>query len=87
MFQGSVAYVAQIPFILNATVRNNILFGSEYNEEFYNSVIEACALTADLEMLPKNDKTMIGEKVSVLYYHIYYLHNTRNFGRREIQQQ
>ena len=63
--QGSVALVAQIPFILNATVRNNILFGSEYDEELYNRVIEACALTHDLEMLPKNDKTMIGEKVTI----------------------
>ena len=61
--QGSLAFVAQQAFILNATVRNNILFGEEYNEEFYNKVVEACALTADLEILPNGDKSIIGEKV------------------------
>ncbi|KAF6018306.1 hypothetical protein EB796_023392 [Bugula neritina] len=60
--KGSVALVAQQAFILNATVRNNILFGAEFNEDKYNRVVAACALISDFEMLPKGDKSMIGEK-------------------------
>jgi ABC-type transport system involved in cytochrome bd biosynthesis fused ATPase/permease subunit len=39
---GSVAYVEQQPWIQNMTIRENILFGSEYDEERYCAVIEAC---------------------------------------------
>ncbi|KAJ2844560.1 ATP-binding cassette glutathione S-conjugate transporter ycf1, partial [Coemansia erecta] len=47
---------------MNATLRDNILFGHKYNQEFYDRVIDACALTSDLEMLPSGDMTEIGEK-------------------------
>jgi len=63
-----VALVAQQAFILNATVRNNILFGTEFNEDKYNRVVAACALLSDFEMLPKGDKSMIGEKVRQLLH-------------------
>ena len=33
--RGTIGYVPQTPFIMNATLRDNILFGSEYNEELY----------------------------------------------------
>jgi ATP-binding cassette subfamily C (CFTR/MRP) protein 1 len=59
---GSIAYVPQQAWILNTTLRNNILFGKEYNEEFYNQVLIACALKPDLEILPAGDQTEIGEK-------------------------
>ena len=42
-------------------VRDNILFGSEYNAEKYKTVVEACALAADLKILPAGDQTEIGE--------------------------
>ncbi|KAF8953917.1 hypothetical protein BGZ46_003110, partial [Entomortierella lignicola] len=59
---GSVAYVAQSAWILNDTVRNNIIFGREYNKERYFQVIKACALVPDIKMLVNGDKTLIGEK-------------------------
>lgn len=59
---GNVAYAAQNPWILSATVRENILFSHEYDEVFYNLVIEACALKTDLELLPQGDLTEVGEK-------------------------
>ncbi|KAG2035311.1 P-loop containing nucleoside triphosphate hydrolase protein [Suillus americanus] len=59
---GNVAYAAQNPWILSATVRDNILFSHEYDEVFYNLVIEACALKPDLELLPQGDLTEVGEK-------------------------
>ncbi|KAL0953356.1 hypothetical protein HGRIS_004594 [Hohenbuehelia grisea] len=59
---GSIAYAPQNPWILSATVRENILFSHEYDEDFYNLVIEACALTPDLALLPQGDLTEVGEK-------------------------
>ncbi|KAK0457645.1 P-loop containing nucleoside triphosphate hydrolase protein [Desarmillaria tabescens] len=50
---GTVAYCPQNPWILSATVRDNILFSHEYDEVFYNLVIEACALVPDLALLPQ----------------------------------
>lgn len=53
----------QQAWIQNATLRDNILFGEAYNEQKYCCVLEACALTSDLEVLPGGDMTEIGEKV------------------------
>ncbi|XP_034235576.1 multidrug resistance-associated protein 1-like isoform X2 [Thrips palmi] len=60
--KGTIAYVAQQAWIQNATLRDNILFGLPMEKEKYNMVVEACALKADLEMLPGGDQTEIGEK-------------------------
>uniref|UniRef100_A0AAQ4P877 ATP-binding cassette, sub-family C (CFTR/MRP), member 3 n=1 Tax=Gasterosteus aculeatus aculeatus TaxID=481459 RepID=A0AAQ4P877_GASAC len=60
--RGSVAYVPQQAWIQNASLRDNILFGKPYNEQKYCCVLEACALTPDLEVLPGGDMTEIGEK-------------------------
>jgi ATP-binding cassette subfamily C (CFTR/MRP) protein 1 len=62
VLNGNVAYVAQTAWILNKTVRDNILFGLPYNEEKYNKVIEACSLTHDLKILEDGDMTEIGER-------------------------
>lgn len=64
--QGAVAYVPQQAWIQNATLRDNILFGRPYAEEKYRRVLDACALTPDLEVLPGGDQTEIGEKVQRL---------------------
>ncbi|KAJ2232565.1 hypothetical protein H4R99_000340 [Coemansia sp. RSA 1722] len=60
--RGSVAYVPQQPWIINATMQENILFGHEMDQQFYDKVVEACALKPDIEMLPAGDMTEIGEK-------------------------
>lgn len=59
---GNIAYASQVPWILNGTVRENILFGHKYDPEFYQLVLNACALSVDLKILPKGDKTEVGEK-------------------------
>lgn len=51
----------QEPWIQHATVRDNILFGRGYDSIFYQAVIEACALTDDLNILPSGDRTEVGE--------------------------
>ncbi|KAG7325289.1 hypothetical protein KOW79_011605 [Hemibagrus wyckioides] len=60
--KGSVAYVPQQAWIQNATLRDNILFGRPYVEDKYRRVLDACALTPDLDVLPGGDQTEIGEK-------------------------
>ncbi|XP_043911577.1 ATP-binding cassette sub-family C member 2 [Protopterus annectens] len=60
--KGSFAYVPQQAWIQNATLQDNILFGSEQEDIRYPKIIEACALLPDLELLPGGDKTEIGEK-------------------------
>jgi ABC-type multidrug transport system fused ATPase/permease subunit len=59
---GKIAYVSQKAWILNDTVRNNILFGSEYDSKRYNEVIHYCCLKPDLEILDLGDQTLIGER-------------------------
>ena len=54
--------MAQTAWIQNATLRDNILFGSPFNQQRYDEVIEACALTQDLQILVAGDQTEIGEK-------------------------
>ncbi|XP_040290616.1 canalicular multispecific organic anion transporter 1-like [Bufo bufo] len=60
--KGSVGYVPQQAWIQNATLRDNILFGSPLDEARYQRVLEACALLPDLQMLPGGDMSEIGEK-------------------------
>ncbi|KAL3972082.1 interferon, gamma-inducible protein 30 [Sarotherodon galilaeus] len=60
--QGSLAFVPQQAWIQNATLRDNILFGSPHEEKRFKEVIQACALAPDLELLPGGDLTEIGEK-------------------------
>uniref|UniRef100_A0A672ZEG6 ATP-binding cassette, sub-family C (CFTR/MRP), member 10 n=1 Tax=Sphaeramia orbicularis TaxID=375764 RepID=A0A672ZEG6_9TELE len=69
--QGGLVFVAdreagfglasQEPWIQHASVRDNILFGKDYDPTFYQAVIEACALLDDLNVLPNGDKTEVGE--------------------------
>ncbi|CAK9795197.1 Multidrug resistance-associated protein 1 [Anthophora quadrimaculata] len=60
--KGSIAYVSQQPWIQNASLQDNVLFGKPLHKNSYNRVIEACALNPDLKILPAGDQTEIGEK-------------------------
>ena len=66
--QGSVAYVPQQAWIQNCTLKDNILFGKSSEEPKYTTVLEACALVPDCEILPAGDLTEIGEKVHFLNF-------------------
>lgn len=56
------ALCAQVAWILNSTVRENITFGREFVKEDYDRVVKACALGHDLDVLPNGDFTEIGER-------------------------
>ncbi|KAL1611029.1 ATP-binding cassette transporter yor1 [Nothophoma quercina] len=59
---ASRAFCPQYAWIQNATVRENIVFGKEFKQKWYDQVIDACALRPDLDMLPVGDATEIGER-------------------------
>uniref|UniRef100_A0A673X3U6 ATP-binding cassette sub-family B member 6 n=1 Tax=Salmo trutta TaxID=8032 RepID=A0A673X3U6_SALTR len=59
--ENGFGLAAQEPWIQHATVRDNILFGRDYNSSFYQAVVEACALTDDINILPNGDRTEVGE--------------------------
>ncbi|KAL9701274.1 hypothetical protein quinque_004715 [Culex quinquefasciatus] len=58
----AVAYVPQRPWLLNATVRDNILFGEPLRARRYDRVLRACALRPDIELMPDGDLAEIGER-------------------------
>ena len=60
--QGSVAFVPQIPWMQNETLKNNILFGAPEDPHRYQDVLRACAMESDIKILPTGDQTEIGEK-------------------------
>lgn len=59
---GSVAYVAQQAWVMNATVRENIVFGHRWDPAFYEKTVKACALIEDFGQLPDGDNTEVGER-------------------------
>lgn len=64
VFGGSTSYFAQSPWVVNATLKENILFGRQYDKDKFEAVLSACALGPDLEILPDGLETEIGEKAN-----------------------
>jgi len=61
--RGRISYAPQDPFILNATLRENVLFGSKFDENKYEAVLNACELRTDIdEQFGGNDMIEIGER-------------------------
>ncbi|CAF0930502.1 unnamed protein product [Adineta steineri] len=59
---GSFCYVPQEAWIFSSTIKNNILFGKEYNHKLFQRVIEATALDIDLEQLSQGVNTLVGDQ-------------------------
>jgi len=61
--KGSIAFVPQSPFILNCSLKENVLFGREFKQDLYSRVLDACCLRTDIEHLGSmKDLTEIGER-------------------------
>ncbi|KAE8250825.1 hypothetical protein A4X13_0g4355 [Tilletia indica] len=60
--RGRTAYFSQGGWCMGASIRENITFGLKFDPEFYDVVLEACALKPDLAILPDGDRTEIGER-------------------------
>ncbi|KAG0085536.1 hypothetical protein BGZ92_008914 [Podila epicladia] len=59
---GDIAYVPQQAWIINATLKDNILFGKPFDQEKYDRIVFASGLVPDFAMLPAGDQTEIGER-------------------------
>ena len=57
---GRVAFVPQTAFIINGTLKDNVLFGHPFEPELYARTIHACCLQSDIDLLPAGDGTEIG---------------------------
>jgi ABC-type multidrug transport system fused ATPase/permease subunit len=63
---SNVAYCAQSTWLVNATAKQNIMGQSEWDAEWYETVIKACALDQDFEQLPDGDSVLVGSKGQAL---------------------
>ena len=64
-FRGdnSLAYTGSLDsWLFNGTIRENIIFGQDYNEDWYIKVLESCCLLQDLQSFTGGDKTEIGQR-------------------------
>jgi len=61
-FTESVAYCAQQAWLVNDTIKENIVFASPWDPQRYKNVLVACSLQRDLEILDAGDQTLVGEK-------------------------
>ncbi|KAN0024954.1 hypothetical protein ACTFIV_009363 [Dictyostelium citrinum] len=59
---NNISFTSQQPFLLSASLRENIVFGNEFDLERYKKVIESTALTKDIVNLAGLDLTEIGER-------------------------
>ncbi|XP_046373552.2 ATP-binding cassette sub-family C member 4-like isoform X2 [Haliotis rufescens] len=59
---GSVGYAAQQSWVFSGSVKQNILFGDQYDFKRYDTVVEACALQKDIGMMKYGDETLVGER-------------------------
>jgi ATP-binding cassette subfamily C (CFTR/MRP) protein 1 len=64
--RAHAAFVDQSSWIQNSSIRNNILGVSDFEPEWYASVLYACALDTDIEMLPEGDSTKVGSAGAAL---------------------
>lgn len=62
MRNGSCAYVGQQAWIINATFKENVIFGEAFDPKRYYRALSICSLKEDINMLPSGDETEIGER-------------------------
>ena len=62
VINGRISYVPQKPWIVNDTVRNNILFHKIFDEQKYNKIVDICQLEPDFDLFKSGDLTQISDK-------------------------
>jgi ABC-type multidrug transport system fused ATPase/permease subunit len=56
---GTVSYAPQQPWIINDTIKSNILFCNAFDATWYRKVVSACALDHDIKTMPNGEETEI----------------------------
>ncbi|XP_049822512.1 ATP-binding cassette sub-family C member 4 isoform X2 [Aethina tumida] len=59
--RGSISYVSEDPWLFPGTIKDNILFGLEYDTARYLEVLKVCALNKEINSMPNGDATLIGD--------------------------
>nr|XP_023018987.1 probable multidrug resistance-associated protein lethal(2)03659 [Leptinotarsa decemlineata] len=60
--KGTISYASQESWVFGANVRQNILFGQDYDPKKYDEVIRVCALRSDFARFTHGDRTLVGER-------------------------
>jgi ATP-binding cassette subfamily C (CFTR/MRP) protein 4 len=58
----SLSYATQDPWIMDGSVRENIVMGLPFNEDWYRKVLEACGLVPDIADFSYGDLTVVGDR-------------------------
>ncbi|WEW56917.1 hypothetical protein PRK78_002374 [Emydomyces testavorans] len=58
----NMAYCDQTPWHMNESIRDSITAVSDFDEQWYTTVLRACSLEEDLRQLPRGDRTIVGSK-------------------------
>lgn len=59
---GRISYASQEPWLFAGTIKQNILFGEDWNPKKYEKVIKVCALERDLTLLPYGERSIVGDR-------------------------
>ncbi|PTB80416.1 P-loop containing nucleoside triphosphate hydrolase protein [Trichoderma longibrachiatum ATCC 18648] len=57
-----LSWCEQSPWILNQSIRDNIIGYSHFNQDLYDQTVKACELEEDFRQLPQGDFTVVGSK-------------------------
>ncbi|XP_001604413.2 multidrug resistance-associated protein 4 isoform X1 [Nasonia vitripennis] len=60
--KGGISYASQEAWVFGSSVRQNIIFGQEFDRQRYQKVVKACALQKDFKQFPHGDQTIVGER-------------------------
>lgn len=66
VINGDISYCSQEPWIFDASVKTNIIFNEDFDEERYERVLKVCALQKDIRSLQYGDETIVGEQGTML---------------------
>lgn len=57
---STISYVQQTPWLMKASIRDNIIFGEPFRPRRYEKVLLSCCLKQDIDLMPDGDMTEIG---------------------------
>ena len=62
---GKLSYASQMPWIFSGSIKENILFGQEYEDNRYRKTLDVCALRSELDQMEDGDETRVNVESSV----------------------